>query len=72
MWYVCDMICTVLYVHVNCFVVCGCTASRKYIDVCNCNVFSGVNVYIDHLKFCVVCIFVRMYVGCSECNAVSH
>ena len=30
--------------------------------------FSGVNVYLDHLKFCVVCINGRMYVSCSECN----
>ena len=29
--------------------------SRRYINVCNCNVmFSVVNVYLDHLKFCVV------------------
>ena len=30
-----------------------------------------VNVYIDHLKFCVVCIDGRRYVCCSECNVVS-
>ena len=34
--------------------------------------FSVVNVYIDHLKFCVVCINVRKYVCCSECNVVSN
>ena len=34
--------------------------------------FSGVNVYIDHLKFCVVCIYGRRYVCCSECNVVSN
>ena len=33
--------------------------------------FSVVNVYIDYLKFCVVCINGRRYVFCSECNVVS-
>ena len=27
-----------------------------YIDVCNCDMFSIVNMYFYHLKFCVVCI----------------
>ena len=40
--------------------------------VCNCDMFSVVNVYLDHLKFCVVCIDGRMYVGCSECYVVSN
>ena len=61
----------VLYVHVSCFVVRGYAVSRRYIDVCNCEVFSVVNVYIDHLKFCVVCINGQRYVCCSECNVVS-
>ena len=26
----------------------GCTVSRWYKDVCNCDVFSVVNVYLDH------------------------
>ena len=57
MWYVCDMLYAVLYVCVCCFVVRGCAVSRKYnIDVCYCDMFSVVNVYLDHLKFCVVCI----------------
>ena len=56
MWYVCD----VLY---------GCGVSRRYINVCNCDMFSVVNVY--HLKFCVVCINGRMYVCCGEYNVVS-
>ena len=30
--------------------------SRRYINLCNSDVFSVVNVYLDHLKFCVVCI----------------
>ena len=29
-------------------------------------------VYLDHLKFCVVCINGRRYVCCSECNVVSN
>ena len=33
--------------------------------------FSVVNVYLDHLKFCVVCINGLRYVCCSECNVVS-
>ena len=56
MWYVCDVLYAVLYVYVCCFVVCGCSVSRRYIDVCYCDMFSVVNVYLDHLKFCVVCI----------------
>ena len=50
MWYVCD----VMYVRVTCVVVRGCAVSRRYIDVCNCDKFSVVNVFLDHLKFCVV------------------
>ena len=34
--------------------------------------FSVVNVYLDHLKFCVVCINSRRYVYCSECDVVSN
>ena len=34
--------------------------------------FSVVNVYHDHLKFCVVFIDGRMYVCCSEYNVVSN
>ena len=71
MWYVCDVLYAVLYVRVGCFVVRGCAVSRRYIDVCNCDVFSVVNVYLDHLNFCVVCINGRRYVCCSECNVVS-
>ena len=32
--------------------------------------FSVVYVYLDHLKFWVVCIYGRTYVCCSECNVV--
>ena len=49
----------------------GCAVSRRYINVCNCNMFSVVNVYLEHLKLCVVCINGRRYVCCSECNVVS-
>ena len=68
MWYVCDVLYAVLYVRVNCFVVRGCAVSRRYINVCNCDMCSVVNVYLDHLKLCVVCIDGRRYVGCSVCN----
>ena len=41
----------------------GCAVSRRYINVCNnCDMFSVVNVYLDHLKFCGVCIDGRRYV----------
>ena len=39
-----------------CFVVRRCAVSRRYIHVCNYDMFSIVNVYLDHLKLCVVCI----------------
>ena len=53
---------------VSCFVVRGCAVSRRYINVCNCDMFSVVYVYLDHLKFCVMCIDGRRYVCCCECN----
>ena len=59
-----------LYVPVSGLVVRGCVVSRRYINVCNCDMFSVVYVYIDQLKFCVVCIDGRRYVCCSECNVV--
>ena len=72
MWYVCHVLYAVLYVCVCCFVVCGCAVSRRYIDVCYCDMFSVVYVYLDYLKFCVVCINSRMYVCCCECNVFSN
>ena len=72
MWYVRDVLYAVLHVRVSCFVVRGCGVSRRYIDVCYCDMFSVVNVYFDHLKFCVVCINSRRYVCCSECDVVSN
>ena len=68
MWYVCDV---VLYVCVSLFVVSGCTVSKRYINICNYDMFSVVNVYLDHLKFGVVCINGQRYVCCSVCNVVS-
>ena len=72
MWYVRDVLYAVLYVRVSCFVVRGCAVSRRYINVCNCDMLSVVYVYHDHLKFCVVCIDGRRYVCCSEYNVVSN
>ena len=72
MWYVCDVLYVVLYVRVSWLVVRGCAVWRRYINVCNCDLFSVVNVYLKHLKFCVVCIDGRRYVCCSECNVVSN
>ena len=71
MWYVCDVLYVVLYVCVCCFVVRGCVVSRKYIDVCYCDMFSVVYVYLDHLKLSVVCINGRRYGCCGECYVVS-
>ena len=71
MGYVRDVLYAVLYVRVSCFIVRGCGGSRRYIDVCYCDMFSVVNVYLAHLKFCVVCINSRRYVCCSECDVVS-
>ena len=72
MWYVCDVLYAVLYARVSCFVVHGCAVSRSYIDVCNYDMFIVGNVYLDHLKCCIVCIDGRRYVCCSECNVVSN
>ena len=37
----------------------GYAVSWRYIHVCNCDMFSVVNVYLDHLKFCVYNISAR-------------
>ena len=42
------------------------------IDGCNCDVFSFVNLYLEHLKFCVVCINGGGYVCYSERNVVAN
>ena len=71
-WYVLDVLYAVLYVRVNSFVMRGCAVSRRYIHVCNSDMFSVVNMYLDHLKFCVVCINGRRYVCCSDCYVFSN
>ena len=38
MWYVRDVLYAVLYVRVSCLVVRGCGVSRRYIDVCYCDI----------------------------------
>ena len=68
MWYVRDVLYAVLYVRVSCFVVRGCAVSMRYIDVCHCDMFGVANVYLDHLKFCVVCINGECYVVSDECD----
>ena len=72
MWYVSDVRYAVLYVCVRGFVVRGFAVSRRYIDVCNGEMFNVVNVYLDHLKCCVVCINGRMYLCCGECYVLSN
>ena len=67
MWYARDVLYAVLYVRVSCFVVRGCAVWRRYIHVCNCDMFSVVYVHLDHLRFCVVCIDGRRCVCSSEC-----
>ena len=54
MRYVCDVLYAVLYVRVSCFVVRGCAVSKRYINVCHCDMFSVVNVYLYCLKLCVL------------------
>ena len=66
------MCCIQCCMSVSYFVVRGCAVSRRYKYVCYCDMFSVVNVYLNHLKFCVVCINGRMYVCCGECYAVSN
>ena len=50
----------------------GYAVSRRYINVCNSDVFSVVTMYIGHLKICAVCINVQRYVCCSECYVVAN
>ena len=50
----------------------GCAVWKSYINICNCDMFNIVNVYLDHLKFCVVCINGRRCVCCIEYNVVSN
>ena len=48
----------------------GCAVSRRNINVCHCDMISDVNLYLDYLEFCVVCINGRRYVCCGECYVV--
>ena len=57
-----DVLYVVLYVRVRCFVVFGYAVLRRYINVCNCDMFNVVIVHLVHFKFCVVCINSRRYV----------
>ena len=52
--------------------VCDVLSRGGIIDVCYCDMFSVVKVYLDHLKFCGVCINGRRYVCCGECYVVSN
>ena len=72
MWYVWNVLYVVLNVCIRCFVVHGCAVSRRYIDACNCDMFSVVNVHLDQLKFCVVCINSRRYICYGKCYVVSN
>ena len=76
MWYVRDVLYAVLYVRVSCFVVRGCGVSRRYIYVCYCDMFSVVNVYLDHLcsMLCVLIVegmSVVVYVMLSPMSVMS-
>ena len=72
MGYVFDVLYVILYIHVSCFVVRGCAVSSRYINVFNCHMLSFGDVYLDHLKLCVVCIDGRSYVCCSDYNVISN
>ena len=62
----CDVLYTVLYVRVSCFVVRGRIVSRRYINVCNCDMFNGTHggcvcfmgelgfLYSDDIRMCIV------------------
>ena len=68
----CDVMYAVLYVRVNCFGLRGCAVSMRYINICDCDLFSVSNMYLDHFNFYVVCTNGRRYVCCSECYVVSN
>ena len=48
----------------------GCAILRRHIYVCNYDVFNVVNMYLDHLKSCVVCNNDRRNVFCNEYNVI--
>ena len=53
------------------FVVGGCTVSRRYIKVCNRDVFSVVNMCLDHLMFCVLVVEGEVIVMLSLTNMMN-
>ena len=53
MRYVCDVLYALLYVGANSLVVRVCAVSWRYINVCNSDVFSVVNMYLDHRTFLI-------------------
>ena len=58
MWYVRDVLYAVLYVRVSCFVVRGCGVSRRYIDVCYCDMCFGFRGELGFLNCDDVCMCV--------------
>ena len=65
-WLALLLINTHWYVRVNCVVVSGCALSRRYINVCDSDVFNVGDMYLDHLKLYGVCINGRRYVCCKK------
>ena len=65
MIYVCCSVCSVVC---PCQLFCSAWMCWRYTHVCNCDVFSVVNVYLDQLNFNVVYINGRRYVCCDEYN----
>ena len=55
-----------------CLLFCSAWMCWRYIDVCYCDMFSVVNVYLYHLRLCGVCINSRRYVCCVECYVASN
>ena len=55
------MYCMQCFISVSVVLQCA-DVSRRYINACNCDMFSVVHVYLDYLKVCVMCIYGRRYV----------
>ena len=51
--------------------MCECAVSRRYIDVCYCEMFSVVKVYLDQLKLMVQGMSVVVNVMLSLMSAMS-
>ena len=45
--------------------MCGCAVSGRYIHVCNSDVFSVVNMYLDHLDVTLGTDIINLF--CVEC-----